>query len=78
MDIPKAAANLKKIKTCHKVNILEISRLTGDGLEKLKKEPPQARAGKIGVTSISGALQSSLTFFRINLCSYDCCLYGNW
>jgi len=39
MDIPEAAAQLKKFKTRYKdVDIVEISCLTGDGLDKLKKE----------------------------------------
>ncbi|MDF9827535.1 GTP-binding protein [Ereboglobus sp. PH5-10] len=38
MDIPEAEKNLKKFKTRHKVDILKISCLTGDGLDKLKKE----------------------------------------
>jgi GTPase len=36
MDVPEAAANLKKFKTRHKVDILKISALTGQGLEELK------------------------------------------
>lgn len=36
MDVPAAAANLKKFKTRHKVDILKISCATGDGLEELK------------------------------------------
>lgn len=39
MDVPEAAAHLKKFKTRNKtVDVLEISCLSGDGLEKLKKE----------------------------------------
>lgn len=39
MDVPEAAAHLKKFKTRNKtVDVLEISCLNGDGLEKLKKE----------------------------------------
>lgn len=38
MDIPEAAKHLKKFKTRNKVDVIEISCLTGDGLEKLKKE----------------------------------------
>jgi GTP-binding protein len=39
MDVAEAKAHLKKFKTRHKdVDVLEISCLTGDGLEKLKKE----------------------------------------
>jgi GTP-binding protein len=39
MDVPAAAAQLKKFKTRHKsADVLEISCLTGDGLERLKKE----------------------------------------
>jgi GTP-binding protein len=37
MDLAPAAANLAKFKRRHKVPILEISCLTGDGLEQLKK-----------------------------------------
>ena len=36
MDVPAAAANLKKFKTRHKVDIIKISALTGQGLEELK------------------------------------------
>lgn len=39
MDVPESAAQLKKFKTRYKTaEIVEISCLTGDGLEKLKKE----------------------------------------
>lgn len=39
MDVPEAAAHLKKFKTRNKaVDVLEISCLSGDGLERLKKE----------------------------------------
>jgi GTP-binding protein len=39
MDVPAAAAELKKFKTRYKTaETIEISCLTGDGLEKLKKE----------------------------------------
>jgi GTP-binding protein len=39
MDVEAAAAHLKKFKTRYKtVDVLEISCLTGDGLERLKKE----------------------------------------
>lgn len=38
MDIEDAAKNLAKFKRRHKVDVLELSCLTGDGLEKLKKE----------------------------------------
>jgi GTPase len=39
MDVPEAAAHLKKFKTRYKnVDVLEISCLTGDGLDRLKKE----------------------------------------
>jgi GTP-binding protein len=39
MDVPEAAAHLTKFKRRHKaVDVLEISCLTGDGLERLKKE----------------------------------------
>jgi GTP-binding protein len=37
MDLAPAAANLAKFKRRHKVPIIEISCLTGDGLEQLKK-----------------------------------------
>jgi len=46
MDLPEAAKNLKKFKTRHKVDIQEISSLTGDGLEKLKKELLKRVRGK--------------------------------
>jgi len=36
IDVAAAAANLKKFKTRHKVDIIEISALTGEGLEELK------------------------------------------
>ncbi|MDF3058339.1 MAG: GTPase [Rariglobus sp.] len=36
MDVPAAAANLKKFKTRHKVDVLKISCITGEGLEELK------------------------------------------
>lgn len=36
MDVATAAANLKKFKTRHKVDIVQISCATGDGLEELK------------------------------------------
>ncbi len=36
MDMPVAAANLKKFKTRHKVDIIQISCLSGEGLEELK------------------------------------------
>jgi GTPase len=38
MDLPAATANLAKFKRRHKVPIMEISCLTGEGLEKLKKD----------------------------------------
>ncbi len=39
MDVPAAAAELKKFKTRYKTaETIEISCLTGDGLEILKKE----------------------------------------
>jgi GTP-binding protein len=39
MDVEAAAAHLKKFKTRHTtVDVIEISCLTGDGLERLKKE----------------------------------------
>jgi GTP-binding protein len=38
MDVEVAAANLTKFKRKHKVDILKISCLTGDGLEELKQE----------------------------------------
>ena len=39
MDVADAKAHLKKFKTRHKdADVIEISCLTGDGLEKLKKE----------------------------------------
>lgn len=38
MDSPESAAWLPKFKRRHKVDVLEISCRTGDGLEKLKKE----------------------------------------
>jgi GTP-binding protein len=39
MDVPESAALLKKFKTRHKTaEVVEISCLTGVGLDKLKKE----------------------------------------
>jgi len=38
MDLPEAAANLKKFCRRHKVDVLEISCLGGEGIEKLKEE----------------------------------------
>jgi GTPase len=39
MDLPEAAPNLLKFKKRHKaVDVLEVSCLTGDGLDRLKKE----------------------------------------
>jgi GTP-binding protein len=39
MDVPESAALLKKFKTRYKTaETIEISCLTGDGLDKLKKE----------------------------------------
>jgi len=38
MDVPEAKANLAKFKRRHKVDVLEISCLNGDGIERLKKE----------------------------------------
>ncbi len=39
MDVPESAANLKKFKTRYKTaDIVEISCLTGVGIDKLKKE----------------------------------------
>jgi GTP-binding protein len=38
MDVEAAAANLTKLKRKHKVDILKISCLTGEGLEELKQE----------------------------------------
>jgi len=38
MDLPEAAANLKKFRRRHKVDVLEISCLGGAGIEELKLE----------------------------------------
>jgi len=38
MDLPSAAGNLATFKRRHKVDTVEISCLTGDGLDRLKKE----------------------------------------
>ena len=38
IDLPEAKANLAKFKRRHKVDVVEISCLTGAGLDKLKKE----------------------------------------
>ena len=38
MDVPEAKAHLAKFKRRYKVDVVEISCLTDDGLEKLKKE----------------------------------------
>jgi GTP-binding protein len=38
MDLPAAAGNLKKFRRKHKVDVLEISCLEGEGLEELKQE----------------------------------------
>ena len=55
MDVPGAAANLKKFKARHKAAVLQISCLTGDGLEKLKKELlKRARAKTSGKGSPGG------------------------
>lgn len=38
MDVPAAAANLKQFKTRHKAVVLPISCLSGEGIDKLRKE----------------------------------------
>ena len=38
MDLPEAAANLAKFKRRHRVDVIEVSCLTGTGLPELKKE----------------------------------------
>ena len=37
MDVPAARKNLAAFKRKHRVRVIDISALTGDGLEKLKK-----------------------------------------
>jgi GTP-binding protein len=58
MDIGDAAKNLAKFKRRHKADVLEISCLTGAGLEKLKKEllrRVRGRGGKAKTTKAKPA-----------------------